>query len=183
MLFRKQKTYLSANTYFSEAELQQIEIYIQQNYTVACGITEPYTGPYQGQTFRPTLPDLDAQLNQLEESFSERLFFYIDLKEKDEVEIYTKATADRRLFSKIKSNKKYQPKKDTALLFALALELSYDETVHLLVSAGYSLSSSQIRDLIVEYFLKHCMYDIGALNSVLYERNLKILSTSRKSTL
>ena len=92
-----------------------------------------------------------------------------------DIEVYKRANVDRKLFSKIRSNKDYKPKKPTALAFALALKLNVDETKDFLGRAGYALSKSSVSDLIVEYFIDNGVYDIMTINLALYEHNEPLL--------
>lgn len=110
------------------------------------------------------------------DTFSESLFKYIDRLGKKDSEIYKKANIDRRLFSKIRSNINYQPKKSTALALSIGLELNLDQTKDLIGCAGYALSRSIKRDVIIEYFIRNEIYDINEINEFLYEEGEEILS-------
>lgn len=112
--------------------------------------------------------DLNNMLKDLDASFSETLLKLIDKTGKKDSEIYKKANIDRKLFSKIRTNKNYNPSKSTALAFAFALELDYNETLDFIRRAGFTLSHSNKFDIIVEYFLKNKEYDIFKVNEVLF---------------
>ena len=86
-------------------------------------------------------------------SFQTLLFKYIDERNLKDSDVYNKVHIDRRLFSKIRSNKHYQPSKNTALALAFALELNLDETKDMLNKAGYALSNSNKVDIIFKYFI------------------------------
>lgn len=115
------------------------------------------------------MPNLDGMLNNLDKGFSETLLALIDRTGEKDSEIYKKANVDRKLFSKIRNNADYRPSKTTAIAFAIALELSMDETDNLLARAGIALSQSNKFDVIVRYFIENKKYDIFELNSVLFE--------------
>lgn len=122
---------------------------------------------------RTSLMDL---MDKLEEPFTKTLFRYIDHKGLDDVSVYKKANIDRKLFSKIRSDPFYSPSKVTALAFAIALELSLDETLDLLARAGYTLSNASRFDLIVKYHIEMNNYDIHEINAALFSLCEKTLA-------
>lgn len=74
--------------------------------------------------------------------------------------VYKRAESDRQTFSKIKktrddsARKPYQPNKDTAASYAIALELELNDANKLLTSADFFLSNLIKRDVIISYFLE-----------------------------
>ena len=111
--------------------------------------------------------NIDDLMNQMEETFSQRLLRMIDERGLTDSEVYTKAYVDRRHFSKIRKDINYAPNKKTVLAFTIALELSLDEAKDLLASAGFALSRSSKTDIIVAYFLQNKIYDMFEINDVL----------------
>lgn len=111
--------------------------------------------------------NIDNLMNQLEETFSQRLLRMIDERGMTDSEVYTRAYVDRRHFSKIRKDVNYVPNKKTVLAFTIALELSLDEAKDLLGSAGFALSRSSKTDIIVAYFLQNKIYDMFEINDVL----------------
>ena len=111
---------------------------------------------------------LEHLLDDIDDTFSETLLRLIDIKGKSDPEIYKRANVDRKHFSKIRNNPAYQPSKNTALTFAVALELDLDETRDFIGRAGYALSRSSKMDVIVEYFIERKEYDIFTINETLF---------------
>lgn len=122
----------------------------------------PHAGRPQRRGF------LERLLGNLDESFSTTLLRMIDERGLKDSEVYKRANLSRQHFSKIRGNEHYQPKKHTVLALAVALELSVDETRLLLERAGYALTHANKRDVIVEYYLLHRIYDIYEINLALY---------------
>ena len=115
---------------------------------------------------------LDSTLNL---TFTDMLTRYINMKGWRDSKVYKAAQIDRRLFSKIMSDREYKPAKDTALALAIALELTLQQTSDLLDRAGYTLSHSNKRDVIIEYFIREGVHNLTDINEVLYKLDQKII--------
>ena len=144
----------------TEELLNQLDTYIQNHYrhisySVRC------TPPPQ-----PTPEEIEAAIKE-KEIFSEYFFTLLAEKGLSDVEAYKKARIDRRMFSKIRSQKDYMPSKKTLLAFVIALELNLDEANELLKHGGYYLSNTRKDDVIIEYFLESKCYDFDLINEAL----------------
>ncbi len=106
-------------------------------------------------------------------TFSSELMRLIDESGCRDSEIYSRAGIDRRHFSKIRSNPDYHPGKQTAVALCLALKLDRQQSEQLLSAAGYSLSSSEIFDLIIIFCLENRIYDLSDVNTALVYFSLK----------
>lgn len=118
---------------------------------------------------------LNDSLDDLDDPFSVVMFRHIDTLGLSDSDVYRRANLDRRLFSKIRSNPQYQPSKNTAISIGLALKLDLDEFESFIACAGYTLSSSQIFDMIIRYHIENELYDIHEINLALYKFTEKTL--------
>lgn len=111
---------------------------------------------------------LEEMLKNLDDNFQVTLFKLIDLKGMDDVECYKKANVSKQTWYKILNEKDYKPSKNTVLAFAIALQLSLEQTKQLLKTVGFALSKSNKFDVIIEYFLVNEKYDMFTINETLF---------------
>ncbi len=122
-----------------------------------------------------TIETLQRLGNCVDKTFVDGVMNIIRVKGYKDSDVYKAAYIDRRLFSKIMSNRQYKPSKDTAVAIAFALKLTTEQANDLLARAGYTLSHSSRRDIILEYFFEEKIYDLVDINEVLYNLNEKII--------
>ena len=114
-------------------------------------------------------------LEDLEPTFSQKLFELIRKQGISETDCYKNANIDRRLFSKIRSDDEYQPKKNTVFALIFGLKLNLTDAEDLLDAAGYSISHSLKMDVLVEFLIKKKIYDLITVNEVLYKYGCPLL--------
>lgn len=139
-------------------------------------------GPYGTISGETALEDDDAILElerrlaermaHMSDSFPEYLLYLIRKNGLDNADVYKRAIVDKKVFSKIKNNPDYHPKKLTALCLCVGAKLNIDETRDLLARAGYALSPCDKTDIIFSYFIEHRIYDMIELDIQLEEHGL-----------
>ena len=119
------------------------------------------------------MPDLE-----LEPTFSQKLFELIKKQGISETECYKRANIDRRLFSKIRSDDEYQPKKTTVFALIFGLKLDFEDAEDLLDAAGFAFSHSMKMDVLVEFLVKKKVYDITTVNELLHKYGCPLLGAA-----
>jgi O-acetyl-ADP-ribose deacetylase len=128
------------------------------------------------KTAKAVKPSLEQQLQSLDLPFSRQLLTLIRENGLDDVDVYKGANLTKQHFSKIRSNDDYRPKKETVLALCVSMRLSLEQTTQLLRSAGYAMSSSDRRDIIVRYCIEQSHHDIDEVNLMLFNLGEKPLA-------
>lgn len=120
-------------------------------------------------------PSVEDYLKNVDESFALTIMKLIDMKGMTNSQCYTKANVSKQTWYKIMNEESYHPSKNTIISFAIALELTFEETQALLSTAGYTLSGSIKFDQIIKYFLVTRQYDIYIIEQTLFQFDQPLL--------
>ncbi|MBR2526946.1 MAG: macro domain-containing protein [Blautia sp.] len=120
---------------------------------------------------------LKELLGQSESTFSEYLLDILKERSGKDSEVYKRAEISKQLFSKMLSNKYYQPTKNTVIQLAIGLQLDVNQTQRLLEKAGYTLTRSSKVDLVVQYYIERKVYNVKFINLALEDCGLPLLKT------
>ena len=113
--------------------------------------------------------NLDDMIANAGKSFRQKLFDLIEEKGMDNVTVYKRAYVDKKVFSSIRRNKNYKPKKQTAIALGLALQLDMHEMEDLLARAGYAFSPCSKYDLIIQFCIEKGIYNLMKVDEILFE--------------
>lgn len=111
-----------------------------------------------------------------EETFAEYLLRYMNERGADPVEVYKRVNLDRRVFSKLRTNRYYKPHKRTLFVIAFGLELNVDEAENLLKRAGYSFSPYDKADIIIKFFFEQNIHNLFTVNEALVDYGCRPLN-------
>ena len=124
----------------------------------------------------PAVPFEEA-IRVTEMSFHDYLLQLIIDSDMTNPEIYRSANITKQHFSKIMSNKDYNPTKNTICALGIALRLRTEEMELLLEKAGYVLSDTKPFDLAIRYFIENRMYNLTEDNIIMFSNGLELIGT------
>jgi len=119
------------------------------------------------------MESLKTYIHKLKKSsFVDLLLFLMREKELDNPTVYKRALMDRKLFSKLVSDRGYKPSKKMVCRLALALHLDAKDSKIFIKRAGFILTSGSNFDLTIRYCIEHKVFDIYQVEALLEKENL-----------
>jgi len=158
---------------------KKLRIYLDNNLVEKSSFFGKFKNVFLEEESIECYSDIDEFINKNEEQYNKfqtLLFNFIDKKNLKDSDVYNKVHIDRRLFSKIRSDKDYHPSKETVILLSIALELSENELDELLESASYSLPKNNKYDLIIRFCFINKIFKITEINELLNDYECKLFN-------
>ena len=161
----------NANHYPSGAENERL-------HTISDFLNRPYFADPKAVAV-PGADGIDRDIDDRQPSFHEIFWKHMRRLNLNGPDVYKRIHMDRKFYSKIIKDG-HHPSKQAATLFALALKLTYEETLELMIAAGYYLSPSYKPDIIIAHFIKRGVHDVVKINIELYKRNLPLIGMTEE---
>ena len=139
---------------YAEKYLNDVDAYVDEQYRASTDSTTS-----QSLEAFPENPSVD---------FHESFMKIIRDKQIDVLSMYKNAHISKAHYHKLITGKSL-PSRRTALLLAVALKLTHEESKSFLGMAGFSFSSTSYFDLIVEYHIQQGIYDLDQVDQILYQ--------------
>ena len=148
-----------------------------QGYLVASSkVTERHVFGDPGDTLKP---QFEAFMDKHATTpFNAYLLELIKKKGMDNPQAYTASGVSRSTFSKIKNDMDYHTSKETVASFAIGLKLTVPEAEELYLAAGYRLTTSEMPDLIIRFFIENKMYRLDDINYCLDFYQFPLIGTA-----
>lgn len=133
---------------------------------------------YSGR-FKFNERELDKFIEQslTQETFADLVISFMNKNGMSPAEVYTNANLSRQDFSRVTTRGKGVTR-PTVFSMAIGLQLNWNETKLLMLSAGYAFRSNSMFDLILMFCITNKLYDVEVINELLYERGQKTLATN-----
>jgi hypothetical protein len=123
--------------------------------------------------YNECMESLKSYIDKLKKSsFVDLLILLMREKELDSPTVYKRALMDRKLFSKLVSDRGYKPSKKMVCRLALALHLDAKDSKSFIKRAGFILTSGSIFDLTIRYCIENHIYDIYQVEALLEKEHL-----------
>ena len=132
-----------------------------------------YLRPVSQSEREKALAGLRLQAKMFRKGYALELIRLLKAKRLSPSKIYDKKYLSKQVFCKVRHGKyATAPDKDTMLMIAFRMRLTYEETSGFLAHAGLALSPSNLRDLIIGNFISRGDYHQEALDMVLCNEHL-----------
>lgn len=118
---------------------------------------------------RPVRHREDILTSVLRDGFAVHMQEIMDEKGMSAADVYKNAEIDKSTFSKILNDRDYTIGRDTAIQICIALGLTRDLSNALLKTAGYTLTRSSLRDVIIEYCMENRYGKVVDVDIVLHD--------------
>jgi hypothetical protein len=129
--------------------------------------------PESNNDYNEYMESLKSYIHKLKKSsFVDLLLFLMREKELDSPAVYKRALMDRKLFSKLISDRGYKPSKKMVCRLALALHLDAKDSKSFIKRAGFILTSGSVFDLTIRYCIENNIYDIYQVEALLEKEHL-----------